>query len=78
MSAKEMFEKLGYKYSECWFESELDEIYYKKQGKYTPQINFSLNHKTIFVYREDYKSSCFDMKLLQAINKQVEELGWNK
>ena len=83
MSAKEMFEKLGYTYSECWlqsdlgFDSELDEIYYQKEGKYTPQIKFSLGHKTISVYRENFKSSAFNMKLLKAINKQVEELGWN-
>ena len=77
MSAKEMFEKLGYEYNECYFEEDLDEIYYRKKGKYTPQIKFSLNHKCVTVYREGNKSSAFDIKLLQAINKQIEELGWN-
>ena len=77
MTAKEMFEKLGYEYSECWFCEELEEIYYQKNGIYTPQIKFSLNRKTISVYRFENKASSFDMKLLQAINKQVEELGWN-
>lgn len=77
MSAKEMFEKLGYEYIENCFENELVEIYYKKEGKYTPQIQFNLDHKCVRVYREDNKSSHFDIKLLQAINKQIEELGWN-
>lgn len=83
MTAKEMFENLGYTYNECCFQndlgfdSELDEIYYQKKGKYTPQIKFSLGYKTISVYRENYKPSSFDIKLLKAINKQAEELGWN-
>ena len=49
----------------------------QKKGKYTPQIKFSLGYKTISVYRENYKPSSFDIKLLKAINKQAEELGWN-
>lgn len=77
MKAKEMFEELGYEYNECYFEETLEEIYYQKKGKYTPQIKFSLNHKCVTVYREGNKSSSFDIKILQAINKQVEELGWN-
>lgn len=77
MSAKEMFEKLGYEYIENYFENELDEIYYQREGKYAPKIQFNLNHKCIRVYREVNKSSYFDVKLLQAINKQIEELGWN-
>lgn len=76
MNAKDMFEELGYEYKECYFEYTLDEIYYEKKGKFTPQIKFSLNHKIVNVYREGNKASSFDMKLLQAINKQVEELGW--
>lgn len=27
---------------------------------------------------KENKASWFDVKVLQAINKQVEELGWNK
>ena len=76
-SAKEMFEELGYEYNECYFEQKLDEITYSKDGKYTPQIMFNLNHKVVEVYRQENKSSTFDMKLLKAINKQIEELGWN-
>lgn len=76
-TAKEMFEALGFEYTECYFEEELDDIYYQKEGKYTPQIQFSLNHKIVKVYREGNKSSSFDMKIYKAINKQIEELGWN-
>jgi hypothetical protein len=77
MTAKEMFEKLGYEYNECYFENELDEIIYSKSGKYTPQIMFNLNHKVVKIYRENNKSSCFNMKLLKAINQQVKELHWD-
>ena len=78
-SAKEMFKELGYKYEELFFEEKLDEIYYLKSGRWTSQVKFSLNHKCVTVYREnekEVKQSSFDIKLLSAINKQVEELGW--
>lgn len=75
-SAREMFEELGYTYQESSFEEKLYEINYSKGGEYTPQIIFNLNHKCVIVYRQENKSSWFDMKLLQAINKQIEELNW--
>lgn len=74
-SAREMFEELGYTYQESYFEEKLDEINYSKNGVYTPQIRFDLNHKTLMVYRKENKASYFDVKKLQAINKQIEELG---
>ena len=77
--AKEMFENLGYTYQEAYFEDELDEINYSKDGRWASQVNFNLNHKCVTVYRiyEDIqKPSAFDIKILQAINKQVEELRW--
>lgn len=80
-SAKEMFEELGYTYQESYFEEKLDEINYSKSGRWTPQINFNLNHKCVIVYTiyEDIKKpSAFNVKILQAINKQIEELGWYK
>lgn len=70
MSAKEMFEKLGYEYIEyiCRI------AYYKKVGNYDIEINFwvdsqeyTIENKYILSYEE-----------VQAINKQIEELGWNK
>lgn len=78
MSAKEMFEDLGYTYQESYFEEKLDEINYSKNGDYAPQIKFNLNHKCAMIYRQENKASWFDVKILRAINKQVEELGWNE
>lgn len=80
MSAKEMFGELGYTYQESYFEEKLDEINYSKSGRWTPQVNFNLNHKCVTVYRiyeNIKKTSAFNVKILQAINKQIEELGWS-
>ena len=74
MSAKEMFEKLGYKQT---IENEV--IYYFKEinipkrfgGSMFYYINFILEDKEIFISRN------LTIDELQAINKQVEELGWN-
>ena len=74
MSAKEMFEKLGYEQK-----IKDDVIYYfksinvpKKFGHiYIYNINFILKDKELFT------SKNLDYKELQAINKQIEELGWN-
>lgn len=77
--AKEMFENLGYTYQEAYFEDELDEINYSKNGRWALQIIFSLNHKCIMVYRKYEGKSrpiAISVEILQAINKQVEELGW--
>ena len=82
MSAKEMFEKLGY---ECERDDNNWLIYNKKAV---------VDYKITFVKRGDYNNQeCVEIKptingqphyfvrldidLLQAINKQVEELGWN-
>ena len=74
MSAKEMFEKLGYK------QKNIDNvIYYFKEihipnrfgGSMFYHINFILKDKEIFISKNLKKEE------LQAINKQVEELGWN-
>jgi hypothetical protein len=74
MSAKEMFEKLGY---EQFIKN--DVIYYHKTthipkaygGTIIYHINFILKDKELFA------SKNLDYKELQAINKQIEELGWN-
>ena len=89
MSAREMFEKLGYK---CLGGSDYIAIkYYKrvKQGEYYStfdiDITFYSTSKTVSVVANEcgknkYKLGIMDidMELLQAINKQVEELGWNE
>ena len=70
-SAREMFEELGYEQ-----EIKNNVIYYLKEihipkSKIIHSINFINDKKEVFV------SKNLDVKELQAINKQVEELGWN-
>jgi hypothetical protein len=68
MSAKEMFEKLGYKKrNESNYYTSAVLIYDKE---FYRSIYFD-NDKTI-----DASGEILTMNLLQAINKQVEELGW--
>ena len=78
-SAKEMFEELGYKYSEDnYFISYIgnEDI---KPVQY--QIVFSKEYKSIETIPtwngQEHYFTRIDMKLLKVINKQVEELGWN-
>ena len=75
-SARNLFEELGYTYQESYFEERLDAINYFKSGNYAPQIVFNLNCKCVKVYRKEDKTSWFDVKILQAINQQINELGW--
>ena len=81
MTAKEMLEKLGYEIDE-----ENDkEILYKMKWEISSSyyVGFDLEHKNFecFVTSdspfEPAKSFAVYLDLLQAINKQVEELGWN-
>ena len=72
MTAKEMFEKLGYG---DYFNNGL-RITYSNFDKECKMIEFDLKKKQlIFV---DDSEEVFELSLeeLQAINKQVEELGW--
>ena len=72
MSAKEMFEQLGYELTN----NEYPEIRYM-QKDYC--ISFYLDDKCIECYHNDfYTTSCsIELEELQAINKQIEELGWD-
>lgn len=81
MSAKEIFEKLGYKYHQ--YDSE--EITCIKQDRQWREdgrimISFDLLNKEIELsFQGDISLSLpvfLSTKELQAINKQVEELGW--
>ena len=76
MSVKEMFEKLGYEYYEddgfnCYKKGKSDLI----EPDY---ISFDRLEREIFVSRnsKNGNGTTINMPLLQAINKQVEELGW--
>ena len=72
MTAKEMFEELGYEQK-----IKNNVIYYFKKihipkSYIIYSINFINDNKEIFI------SKNIDIKELKAINKQCEELGWIK
>ena len=75
MTAKEMFEKLGY---ECFINKELEEIdYTKKDNKeFIVFVHYRFDNSYVFYKQTDYEPGDITMEELQAINKQVEELGW--
>lgn len=68
MTAKEIFEKLGYIEKEKY----LTFVEYVNEDG-DRHIWFNKNNETIEVPEDE-----FDVSLLKAINKQIEELGWNK
>lgn len=76
MTAKEMFEKLGYKIFEnsYW-------IYLTKETTYhIDRISFIKNKKEIEIERfTENKTLTKKISVLElkAINKQIEELGWD-
>jgi len=80
MSAKEMFEKLGYELYE-----HKTYMFYEKALKENPEyendyehIEFNFISETINKTYGDDNSVCdITLEELQAINKQIEELGWN-
>lgn len=87
MSAKEMFEKLGYREIKKYWAG----IHYSKTHRViggneeTVEISFDVGCKHIFVLtklennnRSSVTISSLSIKELEAINKQVEELGWNE
>lgn len=94
MSAKEMFGELGYEFSDYSNESNKEDKLYavyvyeiRKFLKYSPQVLFKEvaffpNLKKVKIYINlDFnglEEDLWSIEELQAINKQVEELGWNK
>ena len=79
MSAKELFEKLGYE------RLGIDTVKYRSDdGGYIKEIIFfEIGRRIVFREWEEYNNNepqgQFTMysDLLEAINKQVSELGWN-
>lgn len=69
MSAKEMFEKLGYEY----VRETSYRFLYRKRNYGDTQVTFWEDTKE-YVIESKYRISFVE---IQAINKQVEELGWN-
>lgn len=86
MKAKDMFEKLGYEIDEqddCliyWKVAKKQRLnFYNTQNEI--QIEFNNHYKTVEkreLMQLDENSNIITLKELQAINKQVEELGWNE
>lgn len=76
MTAKEMFEKLGYELKK---NTDLEIWYYNAHTKpVETNITFVVQSKCFCIYKPQICNSCIDIHLLQAINKQIEELRWNK
>lgn len=76
MTAKEMFEKLGYTYKKQK-NLYLESIIYEKGSK---RILFRYDKKIIPYadYGDTEDVTLLTLEELQAINKQVSELDWNK
>ena len=80
-SAKEMFEELGYIQENWCFDNEnkIDEIVYLRAKRFSSNVTFLLDNKCFKIHRKnESKAGWCDIKLLKAINKQIEELGWNE
>ena len=73
MTAKKMFEELGYKYLEPTLHKE-SYFYYEDIFKCN-LIIFYLKEKK-FMTSHNYKEMDIDMPTFKAIYKQLEELGW--
>lgn len=75
MTAKEMFEELGYKFRESTFVINRNDYFYYENTRKDKLICFYLNKKEVLT--SQYKESMImDIATLKAINKQCEELGW--
>lgn len=73
MRAKEMFEKLGYDY----FDNGLRITYQNYKVSSCKLIEFNLQEKKMWLADDDKEVVELSLKEIKAINKQVEELGWN-
>lgn len=73
MIAKKMFENLGYKYDYYPNSHYID--YFKNTDE-----EHSMTFNRVIFYKRFRKvriTGCFDVIEIKAINKQIEELGWN-
>lgn len=75
-SARELFELLGYEY----YEDDGFNCYKKEKSKLIEPdyISFDRLEREVFMARvnKNRNGVIVDMKLLQAINQQINELGW--
>ena len=76
-SADEMFEELGYEKKEIYYKNDIENvIYFIKDDEYSTNIEFKHSIKLVRVYYGENKAGNFNIDILQAINKKIEELGW--
>lgn len=80
-SAREMFEELGYKQDLDYDENHY--LNFTTGGVICNEIEFDLHTKEVSVWRWDGSlvtifAHPLSMQELQAINKMIEELGWNE
>lgn len=77
MTAKEMFEKLNYFQSS---EEGEEELVYNLHSKDIEDYRYISFHNIFrYIEMDDWTSNFqLSMQELQAINKQIEELGWEK
>lgn len=88
MKAKEMFEELGYKLNESYDEKLITYIHIQHfMGERHFGITFNLEYKEFHCWHYGYDENgrcqnginlAIKIDLLKAINKQIEELGWNE
>lgn len=71
MTAKDMFEKLGYKL----MQNDVNYLIYNFEDAF--EIRFYKPQQQIEICYENLFYGTLNLEELQAINKQVEELGWN-
>ena len=74
MTAREMFENLGYRRS-----TDIDVIKYSKKLDdtfYWIEVMFDLLEKEIVLDDNGYEAYIITCALLKAINQQCKELGW--
>lgn len=71
MSAKEMFREQGYEI-DATRETE-NHLFYVSEFAI---IDFDLLREDFYKYNQSGYRSPIDIRLLKAINKQIEEIGW--
>jgi len=78
-TAKEMFEELGYGCSFVRLHQEVIRINYIIDYDYSSNVSFNIENKAFNVwFGKDNLSGGITVDMLKAINKQIEELGWDK
>lgn len=71
MSAMEMFREMGYEIDTT--REKENHLFYVSEYAI---IDFDLLRKNFYKYNQSGFRSPIDKRLLRAINKQIEELGW--